>query len=216
MNGLVIFDLDGTLLCTHQHLLKAVNATLREYGFPAVNDDKIKPLIGETSEVLFKRIIPNCKDMGGVVSTFREKERLALRENGQLYGGVVELLLGLRREGFDLAICSSGSREYIELALNAVCIPNMFQYVYSAQEFISKVEAIHAIIHASQYENVVMVGDRHYDLRAAQLNHIPFISAMYGYGTADEMADSSFKAERRRIFFHSLCSLCCILKFSSK
>lgn len=201
MKGLVIFDLDGTLLCTHRHLTKAVNETLREYGFSGVDDGKIKPLIGESSEAFYKNIAPGCKNMDNFISTFREKERLALRENGQLYGGVVELLSRLRREGFNLAICSNGSREYIELALNAVNIKNMFQYIYSSQEFISKVEAIHALMIASQHKNVVMVGDRYYDLRAAQLNHIPFISAMYGYGTANEMADSSFTAETPKDIF---------------
>lgn len=33
-----------------------------------------------------------------------------------------------------------------------------------------------------------MVGDRHYDLRAAQAVGIPSIGVLYGYGSAEEIA----------------------------
>lgn len=216
MKGLVIFDLDGTLVCTHQHLIKAVNETLREFGFPTVDNRKIISLIGENSEVFCKSIASDCREMDNFISAFREKERFALQKNAQLYSGVLELLFALRQEGFTLAICSNGSREYIECALRTTNIRNMFQYMLSSQEFTSKAEAICNLIYTSQCENVVMVGDQSADLKAAQVNHIPFISAMYGYGTADEMADASFLAKHRRIFFLWLCSLHFIFRFTSK
>ena len=96
MNGLVIFDLDGTLLCTHQHLMKAINETLREYGFFAIDDSKITPLIGENSEVFCKSIVPDCGEIESFIFTFREKKRLALQECGQLYDGIIELLFCLK------------------------------------------------------------------------------------------------------------------------
>ncbi len=137
MKGLVIFDLDGTLLCTHRHI---------------------------------------CED-------------------GRLFEGVPELLSCLKREGFHLAICSSGSQEYVELVLKTTGIENMFQFIVSSQKFASKAEAIHALINSISCENFIMVGDRYHDPTAAQSNLIPSIAALYGYGTADETSTTLFTAK---------------------
>jgi phosphoglycolate phosphatase-like HAD superfamily hydrolase len=41
MGKLVIFDLDGTLLCTHRHLYYAINRALASISLPPVAQETI-------------------------------------------------------------------------------------------------------------------------------------------------------------------------------
>ena len=194
MKGLVIFDLDGTLLCTHHHICRAARDTLRAFGLSDIDDGVIINLIGETSDVFCGTIAPDFKDIELFKTEFRENERSALSNHGKLYDNTHAVLLALAAEGFQLAVCSNGSPDYIELALNTSGTRDIFHTVISSRSFAGKGEAIKELI-ASPYDNVIMVGDRYHDFIAARENQIPSVAASYGYGSVDEVSLASFVAE---------------------
>lgn len=195
MKGLVIFDLDGTLLCTHHHICKAVKDTLSAVGLPDISNDMIIDLIGETSDVFFTAIAPECKNIKQFKTLFRKNEHIALLSHGKLFESIPVVLSNLVAQGFQLAICSCGSMEYIELALNNTGLRDLFHSVISSKEYASKTEAIKEIITSSKHENVIVVGDKYHDFIAAKDNFIPSIAAVYGYGSANEITMASFIAE---------------------
>lgn len=201
MRGLVIFDLDGTLLQTDLHLTHAVNQTLAEYGFSPVDPRKIKEMIGDSSENFLKKLFSDRDPADGFSRRLHINECIALSENGQLFDGIPELLSRLKFEGFTLAVCSNGSKEYIDTALIATGTKDMFQFVLSAKEFASKAEAIHKLIGEISCKTAIMVGDRPHDASGASANNIPFIAALYGYGTVEEVGGTAFKAESPRGIF---------------
>ena len=194
MRGIVIFDLDGTLLCTHHHILQAAKDTLRAFGLPDVSDETIIQQIGETSDVFCNAIAPGCADMERFKAQFRINERVALRTHGKLFDGIRTVLSMLAAEGFRLMVCSAASLDYIELALTTTGIKDIFHTVISSKGFAGKGEAI-AKEHFTQCDNVIMVGDRLHDYIAASENQIPSVAALYGYGSADEISLASFTAE---------------------
>ena len=161
MKGVVVFNLESALLCTHQHICQVAHKTLNESNRPDVDDKEIIRLIGEI----------------------------------ELFEGVIELLSNLKREGFHLALCSSGSQEYIALVLKTTGIECMFQYTISSPKFESKDEAVHEFLNSISCDNFIMVGDRHHNLTAAQSTRIPTIVALYGYGDVDETSTSLFTAK---------------------
>lgn len=195
MKGLIIFDLDGTLLCSHLHIYEAANRALTELNLPVATNGTIIKMIGETSSHFVKSIAPNYKDPQRLITVLRKYEREALSKNGTLFDGVADTLNRLVSDGFLLTICSSGSLEYIELALETTGIRHLFQTVVSSKSYTSKGCVVRNIIRASTSDNVIVVGDRIHDFSAAADNQIPSIGVRYGYGSAIELEQATYLAE---------------------
>lgn len=195
MKGIVVFDLDGTLLCTHIHVCRAVHEVLALHSLPDVEDERIRMHIGEDSTTFLRAIAPGCRDFQLLKKDFRKVEREYLAKEGQLYKGVPEVLAQLRKEGFQLWICSSGSVEYSTMALKRGGIEKYFDEILSARDYESKSHALHIKLRLTPCRNVIVVGDRAGDLEAACKNDLPFVGARYGYGTENEKKHMLFAAD---------------------
>ncbi|MBN1778495.1 MAG: HAD hydrolase-like protein [Clostridiales bacterium] len=195
MNGLIIFDLDGTLLRSHEHICPAARDTQSALGLPVTEVETIRAMIGETSAGFYRKLAPQYGDMDGFISLFRAKERAALAQRGKLYDGVAELLAALHRRGFMLAVCSNAGKEYIELALAKTEIRGLFQTVVSARDYASKAQAVQTLADTASCSNIIMVGDTSHDFIAAADTLIPFIAVGYGYGALDGADGVHFHAE---------------------
>jgi len=185
LNKAIIFDLDGTLLQTHFHSCFAAHETLRALGLPDVSDALVMRLIGEPADVFLRAIAPDYSDLAAFETLFDANERAALQRVGKLFDGVPELLRELIRRGYQLAICSNGSREYVETALTTTGIRQLFSRLACAGEYPDKAAAVAAIITEWNSALAVVIGDRVHDMEAATANGIPFIAAAYGYGGAE-------------------------------
>lgn len=109
--GVLIFDLDGTLLNTIADLGTACNHALAAFGFPLHSLDEYPHLVGNGVNRLIERALPaGHKDEATVLS---------LREvfvpyydthncvHTQPYEGIPELLRTLKQRGFRLAVASN-------------------------------------------------------------------------------------------------------------
>ncbi len=193
--GIVVFDLDGTLLCTHLHICKAVHDTLECLALPDVEDETILSHIEKSTPSFLHAIAPTCRDFERLTFVFRKKERECLEKDGRLFEGVVELLDTLNRSGFQLWICSNGSPEYISLALKSTKIEKYFHGILSSRGYEGKEQILSEKMKDAVSENIILVGDRLSDLVAAQKNGFPFIGAFYGYGSIEEQRRMHFAAK---------------------
>lgn len=189
----ILFDLDGTLLQTQIHSCRAAHETLRALHLPDVSDEFVMRQIGEPADVFLRAIAPGYPDLAAFEALYDANEREALKQSGKLYNGVPELLAELQQRGYQLAICSNGSRDYVESALEATGIRRFFSRLACAGEFSDKTEAVGAIIREWNSDISVVVGDRVHDREAAEQNSLPFIAAEYGYG-GEELTCSVYRA----------------------
>ena len=203
MNKAIIFDLDGTLLETHRHSCRAAHETLRALGLPDVPDALVVRHIGEPVDAFLRAIAPGYNDLAAFERVFDANEQAALKQVGTLFDGVPELLRKLTERGYRLAICSNGSREYVETALTVTNVRGYFSHLACAGEFSGKTAAVAAIIADWNCELAFVVGDRVHDMIAAKENGVPFIAAAYGYGGA-ETAEAGFRAQQPRDMIHLL------------
>ena len=189
----ILFDLDGTLLQTHFHSCRAAHETLRALGLPDVSDETVMQHIGDPADAFLRALAPEYADLPAFEALFDVNEHAALKKSGRLYDGVPELIRGLRERGYLLAICSYGSRAYVETALNATGIRDAFQHLACAGEHANKAAAVRKIVCECGSGFAVVIGDRAHDALAAKENRLPFIAVGYGYG-AQETADARFRA----------------------
>jgi phosphoglycolate phosphatase len=183
----VIFDLDGTLFCSHLCIMTAVKHTLKTLGLPPVTDDLIMSLIGEKYAVFASKIAPGFNDEDLLWKIYTQSERDTIRHEAQLFDGIHQLLVMLKQEGHKLAVCSNGSMEYIELALNSTGIYDLFDLLVTGNAFRSKSEAAAHILSKLPNDCAVFVGDRFHDFQAAADNNLPSIGAAYGYCPDNEL-----------------------------
>ena len=195
MTKAIIFDLDGTLLQTHIHSCAAAHETLARLGLTDVANEAVERLIGEPPEVFFGSLAPGYPDMASLEALFDALEQEMLTQRGTLFDGVSALLEQLENDGYLLALCSNGSRAYVETALAATGIRAHFSRLACAGEYPDKTKAVEAIIRAIGCKHSVVIGDRCHDLEAATGNRVPFIAATYGYG-AEELQGALYRAQK--------------------
>jgi phosphoglycolate phosphatase len=191
----LIFDLDGTLTDSKPGILGCLRQVLdaRQMGDCGPLDRFVGPPVEEWAVEL----LPNGS----------EEDRLALardyracygREgwsNNSVYPGIREMLAGLRERGFPLYVCTSKQEHFAVRILTTFGIVEFFTAIYGDKaeyEDHSKVKLLTRLLaeRGLGRETAWMVGDRIYDIEAAQGNGIRSIAAAWGYGTHQEWSQA--------------------------
>jgi phosphoglycolate phosphatase-like HAD superfamily hydrolase len=196
IDGIAIFDLDGTLFRTETISVPAVQEAFTAHGLESPADDEICAMFGKRSGAYREFLRGRCPDdLAERVETHALRRELELAaEGGELYPGVLDALYELRGTVRHLAICSNGPRRYVETVLTAGGIADLFDDVrYRRPEDESKPQMMHELLASlglSAPVHGVVTGDRHDDVEAAHANHLRAIGAAYGYGDPGELDDA--------------------------
>jgi phosphoglycolate phosphatase len=194
--ALVIFDLDGTLYQTEHVLIEAVKLASRELGIPISDNATIRSAIGLPTAEFVSHICGELKSRkrDELARLIRYHERRLIPEIGRPYDGVAGLLRRITDHGLTVAVCSSGSEEYIELVLTSCRLRNYVTHIEGHRQGADKGDQVSLLLGQVKPSWAVMIGDRKYDLEAAAKNALPFIGAGYGYGPGD-LTNTNFVAE---------------------
>ena len=108
--GLLVFDLDGTLLDTLDDLTASVNQALAAHGLPLRSREEVRGFVGNGVVMLVKRALPPGADeelRQAVFSAFTEHYRVHCADRTRPYPGVTGLLEAARRLGYAAAVVSN-------------------------------------------------------------------------------------------------------------
>ena len=186
---LVIFDIDGTLNMTETYGIAAYHKALEQMGADHFTDEQLRDRIGATFTEDVKYFFgERAAELIDEFSALIEQLWFAeVEEKAQLFPGVLQMLHSLKENGHQLAICSNATEEEIAVILKALHVEQEFDYVQGLTPKDSKADSLRVLLQRVQPEQAVMVGDRFYDMQAANGNHIPFIGCLYGYGAEHEL-----------------------------
>lgn len=111
-DGLVVFDLDGTLVDTLPAIAEAMNAVLREEGLAEWPRDAYRKFAGDGAEMLVRRATGRLFDgepgkLRELVRRFREHDVRTDEEFARPYEGVREMLEALRTAGWGIGVLSN-------------------------------------------------------------------------------------------------------------
>lgn len=182
MNQVVAFDLDGTLSQSERFLLPAYKKALAELGLPVAPDEVLKNMIGGTLEDNIEIAMPGhtLEEFLVYADKVHGYAGVLVREFGEVYPGIPESLAALRGAGYKVALCSNGTPDYIEAVLAALHLDSAIDLVQKLEAGENKSQLLGKILKAYGTNRAVMVGDRHFDERAARDNGVPFIGCAYG------------------------------------
>ena len=200
----VIFDFDGTICDTGEGILKSAKYALDAFGYDAPPYTELTCFIGPPLLVTFQEQFgadPVTAD--ALVKKYRERYTNEGLYESCLYDGIEELLKALEKDNIKMAIASSKPQDYIETLLKRFGVRDYFDVVCGVS-FTADCESKTSIIARCQKElgiagnELIMVGDRKYDIEGAKANIIDSVGALWGYGNRIEFveAGASFVAEK--------------------
>ena len=198
MTKVIIFDFDGTLADTIDILLSITNRLSAEFGFKSATKEQIAQLSNLNSWQILQYSGISIFKFPLLIRRLKAELHSEV-PHIQLFPGIKEVLLELKKRGFQLGIITSNSRENVLGALQRNGLQDTFTFIYSGSTFgkhkvINKwlrIENIHT-------EKVVYVGDEIRDIDAAKKTGIKVIAVGWGFNSPQALAaqNPNFLIER--------------------
>jgi len=198
MTKVIIFDFDGTLADTIDILLSITNRLSAEFGFKSATKEELAQLSNLNSWQILQYSGISIFKFPLLIRRLKAELHSQV-PHIQLFPGIKEVLLELKKRGFQLGIITSNSRENVLGALEKNGLQDTFTFIYSGSTFgkhkvINKwlrIENIHT-------EKVVYVGDEIRDIDAAKKTGIKVIAVGWGFNSPQALAaqNPNFLIER--------------------
>jgi phosphoglycolate phosphatase len=201
--GLIIFDMDGTLVSSLPAVFEAVKRALIKLDWPVnFNAEDIKRFFGVPTDSsgggLYEFVRPAESHLTWqeIRERVREEYQDSFREMAATFPGVRETLQTLRKRGYRLVLYTNSSTNYLNMVMSTLNIRECFDHVECVQENnLTKPELVRKIRERFGGLTAAVVGDRIHDIEAARATGSLSIGIRFGYGGEEpEQADISIRS----------------------
>lgn len=203
----VLFDLDGTLLDTLQDIADATNAALTSLGFPTHETDAYRYFVGEGSDVLAFRALPeNSRDpvtVNQLLTRIGESYSLHWDKNTCPFPGIPEMLEALTGLGIRMAVLSNKRQNFADLTVSKLLPKWHFEVIIGASPEVPKkpdptgARQIAGLMKLAPGE-FIYLGDSGIDMKTALAAHMYPVGALWGFRTARELLTAGAKMLARK------------------
>lgn len=187
----VIFDWDGTLVDSVEHIADSLHQAATELGYPALEREAYRDIIGLGMVEALEKLYPGISREQ--MNTIREGygryffSKVTTPQN--VFDGMAEVVADIRAGGRGCSVATGKSRKGLEGALVSSGLGPHFEITRCADETRSKphpamLEEILAFYGIKPTE-AVMIGDTRYDLEMAQRIGMPSIGVEWGVHKRD-------------------------------
>jgi phosphoglycolate phosphatase len=189
--GLLIFDLDGTLVNTLEDITASVNYTLDRLGRQPLSLDTVRHYVGDGIEALMMRSLGGQTErLSEAVTIYKEHHRQNLVVRSSLYPFVEETLEHFKT--IPLAVISNKTMEFVSPLLDCLGIGRYFRMIIGADFGLPLKPAPDAVLRImSEFgvpkERTVIVGDGTTDVRAGRAAGVITCSVTYGFRSESEL-----------------------------
>lgn len=186
----VLFDLDGTLTDSGEGIINCAMPALNHFGITADRQD-MRVFVGPPLRETFRKFGIAEADTEEAIRIYRSRYlTVGMFENAP-YQGIRELLQRLRAQGHRLCVATSKPESMAVAILEKFELAEFFDLICGATMDDSRDSKDKVIAYLLEKmdssQEVVMVGDTHYDVTGAAAHGIPTIGVSWGYGNADDM-----------------------------
>ncbi len=183
---IVIFDWDGTLCDSVEHIVTAMQAAAIEVGLAEPAAASVRDIVGLGLRDAVRRLFPQLPESGwGELADAYSRHYTAGDENPpQLFPGALATLTELRSRGFELGVATGKSRRGLNRILAAMDLLDFFDATRCADETRGKphpqmVQEIMAERTKTPAQALV-VGDTEYDLEMARRAGVDAVGVSFG------------------------------------
>jgi phosphoglycolate phosphatase len=188
MIEVIIFDFDGTLADTIDILLSITNRLSVEFGFKSATKEELAQLSNLTAWQILRYSGISIFKLPLLIRKLKAELRSEI-PNIELFPGIKEVLLELKKNGFQLGIITSNSRDNVLASIQNIGLQNTFDFIYSGTTF-GKHKVINRWLKKQNINpaKVIYVGDEIRDIEAARKTSIKVIAVSWGFNSQSALA----------------------------
>lgn len=196
MKKLCIFDLDGTLLNTLDSIAFFVNDTMKHFGLPAVETEKIRTFVGNGARNLIDRALRyngSELDVEGVLSVYIEKYNSDALYLVKPYDGIRELLSKLHENGVTLAVLSNKPHSSTSIMIDEIFGKDIFSVVrgpYNNEKVKPDPAVANEIAKGFEKENCFFIGDSDVDIKTGRNALMHTVGVTWGFRDRDVLQNA--------------------------
>ncbi|MBQ7902847.1 MAG: HAD hydrolase-like protein [Oscillospiraceae bacterium] len=189
----IFFDLDGTLTNPEEGIINCIRYAAEHYGVTIDRKDRRKYIGPPLVDTFIELLGPDVQQAEEAVAKYRERFRpIGLYEN-EIYDGVPETLAQLKDMGYVLCTASSKPQRFVDTILEHFDIKKYFDFVGGASmdgKISKKEDVINLVLEETGFtpQQVLMVGDRMFDLTGAKEFGMDAVGVLYGFGSYEELS----------------------------
>ncbi|MHC1774513.1 MAG: HAD hydrolase-like protein [Lentimicrobium sp.] len=195
----LFFDMDGTLIDSKPGIFNSVYYTLEKLGIPKSDwPADFNPFIGPPLRMSFKTMFGFDDAMcEHATVTYREYYSSKGLFEFTIYEGIEEALQQLSEAGLKLSLVTSKAEIYAVKISEKAGFSNFMETVSGCEINGLRSEKAELIawtlnkLGLAPSPQILMVGDRSYDISGARLAGISSAAVLYGYGSYEELSSES-------------------------
>ncbi|MCX6169548.1 MAG: HAD-IA family hydrolase [Ignavibacteriales bacterium] len=193
---LVVFDLDGTLISSHETIYKATLHALKDLNIsPVMPEEKFYNMIGLHFEDIFREFGFAVPDFEQFINIYKSIY-FDYIDSSVVYSGVEELLAKLKDRKTKISLLTTKGQDQAELILRHFSLIDKFDYVMGRRPGIAhkpSAEPLQKICLGLNIDiaNTIIVGDSEMDIQCGKNAGSKTCAVTYGYRTKLELQKSS-------------------------
>ncbi|PPF35995.1 MULTISPECIES: HAD hydrolase-like protein [unclassified Pseudoclavibacter] len=204
----VLWDLDGTISDSAPGILNSLRTVLSSYGLPIPSDSELLKHVGPPIHETFA-----AYGLDPIEATERYRAIYRASESfiGDAYPGVLQVIRDVHAAGIPQSTATSKPESSARVILESYGVADRFLTITGASDDevrSAKADVIEEALRrldvaGVDLSNVLMIGDRFYDVEGAAEHGVPAVYVSWGYGRLGEEAGSvavADSAERLRAF----------------
>ena len=195
---LILFDVDGTLIDSQEHILTGMKATFSANKMSLPSQESILATVGLSLSEAFAQLCPDLDNAKRQSLIAEYKNSFAsMRSNmipSQLYPGALKCLNSLRKiDSYVLGIATGKSRRGLDYVLTSSDLAGRFLTEQVSDHHPSKPHPSMALRAMSDVgaSRGVMVGDTSFDMEMGQAAGLKTIGVTWGYHSTTTLRDNA-------------------------
>lgn len=202
MKKTILFDLDGTLTDSQEGILKSIKFALEHFGYDVPNEETLQLFLGPPLVDAFQE---HCgmtfEQAEETYFKFRERYGTIGKFENTVYPNIVDLLAKCKTEQYTIALATAKPEHYAKDILDHFELTPYFDVIVGAnyesgllhkKEILEKALELcgNPLTDENGNRMAFMVGDRKYDVEAANELGCISVGVTYGYGTEAELKEA--------------------------
>lgn len=190
---LCLFDLDGTLIDSEHGIIACVKHALAKLGVPAPPQEELRGWIGPPLRHSFAPLLDHDPvRIEAAVEHYHERFHSGGWREHDIYPGIESLVQRLLASGHQLAVVTSKPIRHAAPIIAHLPFGEAFLRMYGPDPNSARSEKASMIATAltnfgARPNDVVMIGDRRFDIEGAVANHVRGIGVLWGFGSRAEL-----------------------------
>ena len=190
----IIFDLDGTLTCSGEGIMKSAVVTFEHFGLTPPSESELLTFVGPPLRDSFLNHGIDKGHIDEAIKVYRSRYNTVGKFENYVYDGIETLLKRLKCDGYRLFVATAKPEKVSIEILEHFGLLQYFEKVCGASpERIEKADIIKHLLNSTpDIINAVMVGDTMTDVNGAMENNIPTVAVLWGYGDKAEISNFAY------------------------